>query len=237
MRLVLAIDSIEYRNHVVQIMQMASMGKSPISRNPAEVTRRILDAAEAEFMANGYEAASTNRIMRRFNGSKATLFRHYPTKELLLHAVIERIARDWRGRVEPERIPSDDPREWLTQFALNTLEWILGPGPLFLGRLGISEGHKLPQLSHLFQELVGAPLQTAVAQRLERWSNAGKLHCRKPQADAQSFFDLTVAGAVSRALYGAEPLAGRKLQDHAARAVDIFLDGRLARAGDQGSAR
>jgi AcrR family transcriptional regulator len=50
------------------------------SRDPGTVTERILDAAEAEFMSCGYAEASTNRVLERFGGSKATLFRHYPTK-------------------------------------------------------------------------------------------------------------------------------------------------------------
>jgi TetR/AcrR family transcriptional regulator, mexJK operon transcriptional repressor len=214
---------------MVQIANVTAPSKFPISRNPAEVTRRILNAAEAEFIASGYEAASTNRIVTRFGGSKATLFRHFPTKELLLQAVIERIAGNWRGRVQPERITTDDPRDWLTEFGVETLSWILGEGPLFLGRLGIAEGHKLPQLSHLFHELAGAPLQAAAAVRIDKWTAEGKLRSRNPQADARSFFDLTVAGAVSRALYGVERLSGRELLAHAERAVDIFLEGRRSR--------
>lgn len=208
---------------------MAEAAKLPISRKPAEVARRILDAAEAEFIANGFEAASTNRIVTRFGGSKATLFRHFPTKELLLQAVIERIAGEWRGRVRPDCNSIHDPAEWLTEFGVATLEWILGDGPLFLGRLGISEGHKLPQLSHLFHELAGAPLQEAVAGKLEDWAKAGKLSRGNPKTDAQSFFDIMVAGAVSRALYRVERLSGRKLRAHAEHAVNIFLSGRAAR--------
>ena len=209
---------------------MASTAKLRISRNPIEVTRRILDAAEAEFMASGFEAASTNRVVTGFGGSKATLFRYFPSKELLLEAVIERIARNWQANIQPDRFTSDDPREWLTAFGVATLDWILGDGPLFLGRLGISEGHKLPQLSYLFHDLAGAPLQEAVAGKLKRWTKAGKLSSGDARADAQCFFDIMVAGAVSRALYGAERLSGRKLRAHAERAIDIFLNGREARA-------
>ena len=207
-------------------MEMAS--KVPISRDPREVTRRILDAAEAEFMANGYEAASTNRIAAGFEGSKATVFRHYPTKELLLHAVLQRIARDWQGRVIPDAIATDEPRDWLVEFGVLMLEWILGPGRLLVGRLGVSEGHKLPDLKHLFHELAGAPLEAAVAARLKRWTIERKLDCWNPQSDARSFFDLVAAGAVSRALYGVDRLAGKRLHAHVGRATDIFLNGRLA---------
>ncbi|MFK5047857.1 TetR/AcrR family transcriptional regulator, partial [Klebsiella pneumoniae] len=52
--------------------------KAPVSRNPAVVRARILDAAQAEFMEHGYAGASTNRILDRFGGSKPTMFRHFP---------------------------------------------------------------------------------------------------------------------------------------------------------------
>ena len=214
---------------------MKASGKPPISRNPDEVQRRILDAAEAEFMINGYEVASTNSIVARFGGSKATLFRHFPTKEQLLQAVIERIARNWSSSVQPDRIPEDGPGEWLEAFGIVMLEWILTDRPLFIGRLGISEGHKLTQLNHLFHELAGAPLEAEVAARLKKWTERGDLSSADPEADARSFFDLMVAGPVSRALYGVERLTGPALHSHAARGVDIFLNGRLARP--QASAR
>jgi AcrR family transcriptional regulator len=204
----------------------ASSGKAPISRNPDEVVRRILDAAQAEFMAAGYEAASTNRIAAAFGGSKATLFRHFPTKERLLEAVIRRIASRWRGRVDPAAIATDEPEEWLVGFAIVVLEWILGDEPLFVGRLGIAEGHKVPQLRAVFHELAGAPLQAVLAERLGRWSAAGKLRCADPAGDALRFFDLVVAGVVSRALYGVDRLSLEALRAHGRAAVELFLDGR-----------
>jgi len=207
-------------------VEMQPEGKSPVSRQPDEVRRRILDAAEAEFMAEGYEAASTNRIVTRFAGSKATLFRYYPTKELLLQAVIERIAGDWRKCIDPSLMPADDPASWLAEFGAATLDWILGDGPLFLGRLGISEGRKLPQLSHLFHDLAGAPLTNEVARQVARWRDEGRLRSDDPDADARSYFDLVVAGAVSRALYGVERPRAQQLHAHVDHAVDIFLKGR-----------
>lgn len=176
-------------------------------------------------MDHGFDAASTNRIVDLFGGSKATLFRHYPTKETLLLAVVSRIASDWRTAVQPESIGTDDPGEWLNAFAVMTLEWILGDGPLFVGRLGISEGHKLPAAENIFQELAGAPLHASLAQRLNQWAGSGQLRIASPDAAARMFFDLTVAGAVSRALYRVERLEGPALRAHVRDCVQLFLEG------------
>lgn len=203
--------------------------KRPVSRDPEIVTGRILDAAEAEFMTSGYEAASTNRMVAAFGGSKATLFRYFPTKQALLEAVIRRITARGQARVSGVVGQEDDPSAWLTTFVTQVLSWILGEDALFLGRLGIAEGHKLPTLSGVFHATAGAPLQRQLAEQLERWTRDGRLACDDPAADAQRLFDLAIAGAVSRALYGAERLAGVALTDHAAASVALFLQGRAPR--------
>lgn len=200
--------------------------KGPISRDPATVARRILAAAEREFMTHGYEAASTNRIVAGFGGSKATLFRHFPTKQALLAAVVQRIAEGWEEAVDWRSIPDAPPQPWLVAFATRMLAWLLGDGPLFVGRLGIAEGHKFPGLAHVFHASAGAPLQQALARRLADWTHAQTLACADPAADAQRFFDLTFAGPVSRALYASERLAGAGLAAQVTGAVDLFLAAR-----------
>ena len=72
-------------------------------------------------------------------------------------------------------------------------------------------------------------LQAALAEHLSVWASAGLLACRDPAGDAQRFFDLLVAGAVSRALYGAERLVGDALAAHVVGCVDLFLEGRSPR--------
>ncbi|KAH2808281.1 hypothetical protein KXV85_006062, partial [Aspergillus fumigatus] len=51
--------------------------KEIVTRGSANVAGRILDAAQAEFMAVGYERANTNRMAAENGISKATIFRHY----------------------------------------------------------------------------------------------------------------------------------------------------------------
>ena len=199
--------------------------KAPVSRDPDTVRRRILDAAQAEFMAHGYEAASTNCITDHFGGSKATLFRHYASKEALLEAVVRRIAGQWESALDWRSIADGAPREWLEAVGVRTLGWILGDEPIFIGRLAIAEGHKFPALEHTFEETAARPMRTMIARQLRHWSQAGLLDCRHPLADAEHWIDLVVSGPVSRRLYGAPRLVGARLRSHVRRAVELFLDG------------
>ena len=177
-------------------------------------------------MRAGFEAASTNDITAGFRGSKATLFRHFPSKQALIGAVVARIATRWRARVDMQSPGELPPRAWLTEFATQALDWILSPDVLFVGRLGIAEGHKLPDLTGIFDQTAGAPLRALLAERLSAWTEAGLLRCDNPSQDAEHFLDLAMAGAVSRALYGAGKVVGPTRADFVERVVDLFLDGR-----------
>lgn len=205
---------------------MATKLKSPVSRNPEVVRARILDAAQAEFMAEGFAAASTNRILERFGGSKPTMFRHFPTKRALFEAVVGRIAERWRDAVVMDDAHADDPQGWLERFAQRALSWILTDESIFVGRMAIAEGHLFPEVGDTYRRLAVGPLNALVAARLDAWTQAGILSCMEPDRDALSFFDLTLAGMVSRRLYRVE--AGfdeAAIAEHAHRCARLFLDG------------
>lgn len=205
---------------------MASVVKSPVSRNPEVVRTRILDAAQAEFMAEGFAGASTNRILERFGGSKPTMFRHFPTKRALFEAVVARIAERWRDAVDMGDSDSTDPAIWLHTFATRALTWILTDESIFVGRMAIAEGHLFPEVGETYRALAVEPLNALLEERLRDWTLAGRLACQEPGRDALAFFDLTLAGMVSRKLYRVdEGLDSASLSDHARRCVAIYLDG------------
>jgi AcrR family transcriptional regulator len=58
-------------------------------RNADESRARILSAAVEEFAASGYRGASVGAIARRAGISQSGLLHHFPSKELLLAAVID----------------------------------------------------------------------------------------------------------------------------------------------------
>jgi TetR/AcrR family transcriptional regulator len=60
-------------------------------RLPPERQQRVLDAAMREFTQHGYEAASTNRMVRSLGIAKGTLFKYAPTKEMLYLHIYEQV--------------------------------------------------------------------------------------------------------------------------------------------------
>jgi AcrR family transcriptional regulator len=82
---------------------------TPVGRPPRADARRnrarLLEAAESVFARRG-PSASTQEIARRAGVGDGTLFRHFPTKEALLEAVIllhsERLAAEADARIAEE---------------------------------------------------------------------------------------------------------------------------------------
>ena len=71
--------------------------------------RRLLDAATAVVIAHGYGEASVARICARAEVSQGALFRHFPTREALMIAVVEdvgdKLLAEYRARFEA--LPDD----------------------------------------------------------------------------------------------------------------------------------
>ncbi len=198
------------------------------SRDPRTVTERILEAAEAEFVACGYGEASTNRVLERFGGSKATLFRHYPTKAQLFVAVIRRIERRVVAAANWAALDSDDPQSWLTSFARIALRASLGDDAQFVGRMVVAHGQEFPVLRETLAAIALEPMLGRLTAKLRTWSLEGKLTCTDPEADAIRFFDLVTSGWTLRALFGIGRAMTRELSEHEPyHAVSVFLNGRL----------
>lgn len=56
-----------------------------------EKNDQIIVAATEEFLIKGFDAASMHNIAERAEVSKRTLYKYYPTKEVLYHALIDEL--------------------------------------------------------------------------------------------------------------------------------------------------
>lgn len=59
-----------------------------MSEDAAAVSAQIIAAASRLFLQSGYEGVSTEAIARSIGRSKKTLYKHFPTKQAMLHAVL-----------------------------------------------------------------------------------------------------------------------------------------------------
>lgn len=131
----------------------------PQAAAPVRLTDRkraaILDAAVAEFRADGYEATSMDRIAARAGVSKRTVYNHFPSKEVLFTSILE--AWMERGNSEME-LPyrADVPlREQLTELVQRKMRLLHDPDFVDLARVAIAAGVHSPDLARKMIEKLG----------------------------------------------------------------------------------
>lgn len=99
----------------------------PIIPDPADAASRkrqaIIDAALAEFLAEGYSAASMDAITRGSGVSKATIYKHFGSKERLFLAVIGGVLPKTYADLEPANSTIADAPDLRAALVRLTTDW------------------------------------------------------------------------------------------------------------------
>ncbi|MFE9422308.1 TetR/AcrR family transcriptional regulator [Kitasatospora sp. NPDC006697] len=118
--------------------------------------RTIIDAALAEFLREGYSAASMDAITARSGVSKATVYKHFGNKERLFLAAVGSFLPNSYAQLEPSLnalAEAPDLRTALIELAVDWCRVLLHPEMLSLRRLVIGEIDRFPQLGRLWYRL------------------------------------------------------------------------------------
>jgi AcrR family transcriptional regulator len=88
----------------------AAAGRAPASRPAAKVPmrERIVEAATELFYAQGLRAVSAEKIIAQVGITKVTFYRHFPTKDDLIVAYLERRAKWERDAIGRARQAASD---------------------------------------------------------------------------------------------------------------------------------
>ncbi len=130
---------------------------------------RILEAAEAVFADNGYHDAIVDEIGRRTSLSKGGLYFHFPSKEGLFFAVLDRLA-DRLVKKSQDAASGDGPALERAENALRAVLSALSKNRR-LARLVLVQGYsmgnqferKRAQIFDRFADVIEAQLKEAVA--------------------------------------------------------------------------
>jgi AcrR family transcriptional regulator len=185
--------------------------------------RAILEAAGAVFREHGLAGAGMTAVADRVGGSKATLYRYFPSKEELFLAVLLDGVLDHAREVFDDLAPSGDLRRTLERFGARLLKLTLSSEALSARRMSIAEGSRSGIGQKLYErgpQMVWAKMADFLAGEMK----AGRLRAQEPWLVAMHLRGLLEADIVNRALIGADVDArpGR-LQRHAVDAVEAFL--------------
>ena len=89
---------------------------------PAEKQQEIIEASLAEFAEQGYDLASTNRIVQRAGISKGVLFKYFRDKEALFLYICEVTMRDYLDTMPRE--PADSLLTFIQRTTVHKMQFM-----------------------------------------------------------------------------------------------------------------
>lgn len=193
----------------------------------AELEERLLAAAEAVFLDQGYAGASMDAIAKAASITRRTLYARYANKTEVLAAVVNRLLHaamaphQGMARARPR---SADPKAFLLQIARELASLSDAPHVASINRFVFAEAHQSPDLARLFLDL-HARAADDVRENLEALRDQGVLpRLANSRLAALIFIEMAASMPRLRALLGV-PLSRRETNELTAAAVDIFLHG------------
>lgn len=122
---------------------------------PVRLTDRkrdaIIQAAIAEFRANGFEATSVDKVAARAEVSKRTLYNHFPSKDELFAAILHILWESSASQLARAYEPARPVRDQLLELLQGKLAMMADDSFLALARVAIAAGLNSPERA---QEIV-----------------------------------------------------------------------------------
>jgi TetR/AcrR family transcriptional regulator of autoinduction and epiphytic fitness len=183
----------------------------------------VIDAAIEEFLAAGFDATSMDRIAARASVSKRTVYNHFPSKEALFVAILQRLWEASAGGETSAYSAQRPLREQLLQLLSKKLSLLSGEAFLSLARVAIATGIHSPERAR--------DMMTRMGEREEDltvWIQAAAADGRLKLTDP-AFASLQLQGLVKTFAFwpqvamGQAPLSPAEQKHVAESAADMFL--------------
>lgn len=189
----------------------------------------LLAVARDIFLTHQYAGATMDAVAAGARVSKQTLYRQYPSKEVLFGAVV----RDWvdRGRdaMGPhlrELRETDDVRQGLLGLSRTLHAGVLSPPVLQMRRLIAAEAERFPEVAADYVSRSWDHNQGLLADALRHLAARGLLRVDDPDVAAEQLTWLTLAAPLNRLTLtaGAARYTPEELETVAHEAVATFLE-------------
>ena len=141
-----------------------------------DTKERILETALELFAQNGYLGTSMNDIAGRLGFTKATLYKHYTSKQEILDRIVERMNRMDYARAEEYKMPETEPDGFAEAYMHTPVQkiraysmaqfdhWTKDPFSSNFRKMLTLEQYRDPKLAQLYHDyLAGGPLEYMAA--------------------------------------------------------------------------
>ena len=165
---------------VLRRMRGPSPQKTELTRN------EILTAALAEFTEVGIAKATMDKIAKRANVAKGTLYLHFANKDALLEGALQAtIAHSALSSIQTQRMPNESVKAYITRLALPPMERFHTSGRAALARLVLGEAHSHPTLMAFYYQNIFTPWHLHFERLFQLAKDEGELQGIAPAAASQ----------------------------------------------------
>lgn len=159
-----------------------------VGRRNSDSRKKILDAALAAFVANGYVGTSTDQLAAAASVSKQTIYKNFSDKKGLFNALItdvgERIHNPFE-ELEAAMRTAPGAESAVRLLAEQFTRSIMNPQVQEIRRLMIAEAPRFPELGRLYWERGFERVLESVAVCLQEVARRGLLTIDRPEVAAQ----------------------------------------------------
>lgn len=191
--------------------------------------QQILDGARRCFLAQGFDGASMNDIVKVAGVSKGTVYAYFSSKEKLFEALI---SQDRRLQAEQAVVIEDDGRpieQVLHDLALRMATMFRTPETVAYVRLVIAAAERFPEIGQAFYEAGPNYGHKIIADYLQKKMDDGTLRTCDPKLSAMQFTELVQCGLMKPRLFASENIAGKyEIEQVIESGVALFLGGMRA---------
>lgn len=190
-----------------------------MARRGDALRAHILDSAKACFLENGFERTSMDAVAARAETSKRSLYAHFPTKDVLFLAVIDRVDDLFPGRMRTPADYADEPAEAATLFCGRFLQMLTWAPILQTFRLAVTVADQFPEAARrihaVFFERTTSTLSTYLTGILDLDEPAAKAH-------ATAILGASISPAFEEMLLGVRPTTA-EVPDAKTLSADVDL--------------
>jgi len=200
-------------------------------RSERSARERILDTASELFYRDGYHAVGIDTIVAESGVAKMTLYRHFPSKDSLIAAYLERANADYWAWLESEITAVEDPTEKLVA-AFDAVAR-LATSARCLGCTFQAAASEFPDLDHAGHRVALAHKEQVLARLAEMARAAG---LRDPDGLAAQLLLLMDGAWVAARMFGPANHAGAA-SEAARQLVDGHAGRRVRAVGSRSTCR
>ncbi|MBZ2197064.1 TetR/AcrR family transcriptional regulator [Occultella gossypii] len=167
----------------------------------SEARTRLLNTASRLFYADGLRAVGIDRVIAEAQVTRATLYRHFPSKDDLLVAYLTQVGEAIRTRTDAARTSGADPDAIIRTIAQAIADEIQGAG--FRGCAFLNAAAEYPDPEHPVHHAVLKHRQWFLTTMSELFAQTGKIDA---EPAARHFVMLRDGAMVSGSLTDPRPI-------------------------------